>query len=140
MHDLHDMITRIIVNMEGRVTGPMKFRLVLQPLMATFFAVRDGLKDAKTGKPPYFWSLLYRPKQREQIIEDGWRSIGKVFILALILDVIYQIIEIRFVYLGEALIVALVLALVPYLLLRGIVRRVATRVSRRKTPAAPPAA
>ncbi len=41
-----------------RVSGPMKFRLVLQPCMAAFFAIRSGLKDAKLGNRPYFWSLL----------------------------------------------------------------------------------
>ncbi len=137
MHDMHDMFTRIAENMVSRVTGPMKFRLVLQPLMATFFAVRDGLKDAKAGQPPYFWSLIYSPHERERMMKEGWRSVGKIFILALVLDAIYQIIEIRFVYPGEALIVAFVLALVPYLVLRGIVDRIATRMARRKTPAAP---
>ncbi len=139
MHDLHDMFTRIIVNLGDRVTGPMKFRLVLQPLMAAFFAVRDGLKDAKTGQPPYFWSLVYSPLERKRMMKDGWRSVGKIFILAVVLDVIYQIIAIHFVYPGESLIVAFILAIVPYLVLRGIVTRIATRMSRGKTPAAPPA-
>jgi hypothetical protein len=35
-----------------RLTGPMKFRLVLQPVMAAFFAIRSGLEDARAGKPP----------------------------------------------------------------------------------------
>jgi len=29
-----------------RPDGPMRFRFVLQPLMATIVAIRDGLKDA----------------------------------------------------------------------------------------------
>jgi hypothetical protein len=62
--------------------------------------------------------------------KDGWKSVGKVFILALVLDAVYQIIEQRFVYPGEMLIVAFVLAIVPYLILRGLV----TRVARRQTP------
>lgn len=37
-----------------------------------------------------------------------------MFILALILDVVYQIIVLRFVYPGEAIIVAFVLAIMPY--------------------------
>lgn len=58
------------------------------------------------------------------MIKDGWKSIGKVFLLALALDVVYQIIVLRFVYPGEAVIVAFVLAIVPYLILRGLVTRV----------------
>src|SRR5215471_16676752 len=43
----------------ARPSGPMKFRFVLQPLMAAIFAARDGLKDARTGRPPFFWAMLY---------------------------------------------------------------------------------
>lgn len=39
-----------------RVSGPMRFRLILQPVMAVIFAIRAGLKDAKEGRPPYFWA------------------------------------------------------------------------------------
>ena len=47
--------------------------------------------------------------------------------LAIVLDVVYQIIVARFVYPGEVIIVALLLAIVPYLLLRGLVTRIARR-------------
>jgi hypothetical protein len=109
----------------ARVSGPMKFRLVLQPVMAGIFAIRSGLADAKAGKPPYFWALLWNPGKRVDMVKDGWKSVGKVFVLALILDIVYQIIEVRFVYPGEAVIVAFILAIVPYLVLRGSVTRMA---------------
>jgi tryptophan-rich sensory protein len=57
------------------------------------------------------------------MLKDGWKSVGKVFVLALVLDVVYQIIVMRFVYPGEALITAVLLAIVPYLTLRGLVTR-----------------
>jgi hypothetical protein len=109
----------------ARVSGPMKFRLVLQPVMAGIFAVRAGLADAKAGKPPYFWTLLSNAGERVDMIKDGWKSVGKVFVLALILDIIYQIIVIRFVYPGEVVIVAFILAIAPYLILRGLITRIA---------------
>ena len=125
------MWTRVGTEMVDRVTGPMKFRLVLQPVMAAFFAIRAGLADAKAGKPPYFWALLSDPAQRVDMIKDGWKSVGRVFILAVVLDVVYQIIELRFVYPGEMIIVAFVLAIVPYLILRGLVTRLARRIEMR---------
>jgi hypothetical protein len=125
---MDEMLTRIGHDLLDRVSGPMKFRLVLQPTMATIFAIRSGLADAKAGKAPYFWGLLSDPAERDAMLKDGWKSVGKVFLLALILDVLYQIIEQRFVYPGEALIVAFVLAIVPYLVLRGLVTRLARRV------------
>ena len=125
---MNDIWMRILENMAGRVSGPMEFRFVLQPVMAVIFAVFAGLRDARKGKPPYFWSLLVDPAHREDIIKDGWKDIGKVFILALVLDVIYQIMELRFIYPGEAIIVAVVLAILPYLILRGLVTRIARRI------------
>jgi hypothetical protein len=124
---MDDIWMRIVENMGDRVTGPMKFRLLLQPVMASIFAIRAGLRDAKAGRPPYFWGLLTHPAERVDMIKDGWKSAGKVFLLALGLDVVYQIIVERFVYPGEALIVAFLLAIVPYLILRGLVTRLASK-------------
>jgi hypothetical protein len=124
---MDDMWTRIGDNLVARVSGPLKFRLVIQPLMAAIFAIRSGLADARAGKSPYFWALLWDRGQREDMLRDGWKGVGKVFILALVLDVVYQIIVSRFVYPGEAIIVASVLAILPYLILRGLVTRLARR-------------
>jgi hypothetical protein len=114
---------RIIENMGDRIHGPMKFRFILQPVMASIFAIIAGLKDAKAGNPPYFWALLTDPGHRAEMLKDGWKSVGKVFILALVLDVVFQVMVLGTVYPVETLIVALLLAIVPYLLLRGLVTR-----------------
>jgi hypothetical protein len=121
------MWTRVGTQLIARVSGPMKFRLVLQPAMATFFAIKSGLADAKAGRPPYFWALCTDPGQRKSLIKDGWKHVGRVFIFAIVMDVIYQLIELHFVYPGEAIIVACLLAIVPYLALRGLVMRLARR-------------
>jgi hypothetical protein len=118
---------RIVQDLVDRVSGPMKFRLILQPVMASIFAILAGLKDAKAGRPPYFWGILSHPDQRADMLKDGWKSVGKVFILAMVLDVVYQIIVARFVYAGEVIIVAFLLAIVPYLILRGLVNRIARK-------------
>ena len=124
---MDDIWMRIVENLSDRVTGPMKFRLLLQPVMASIFAVMSGLKDARAGNPPYFWSLLTEPAHRVAMLKDGWKSVGKVFVLAIVLDVVYQVVVQRFVYPGEALIVAFILAIVPYLILRGLVTRIARK-------------
>jgi hypothetical protein len=128
---MEDVWLRFAENMVNRVSGPMKFRLLLQPTMAALLAIRSGLKDARAGKPPYFWTVATDPTARAELLRDGWKSVGKVFVLALALDVVYQIIELRFVYPGEAVIVAFLLAIVPYLLLRGLVTRLMSRRDRR---------
>jgi hypothetical protein len=121
------MWARVTSQLIARVSGPMKFRLLLQPAMAAFFAIRSGLADAKAGKPPYFWALLSDHGQREEMLKDGWKSVGRVFILAMVLDAVYQLIELHAVYAGEMIIVAIILAILPYLILRGLVTRLARR-------------
>ena len=128
---MEDVWLRFAENMVNRVSGPMKFRLVLQPTMAALLAIRSGLRDARAGKPPYFWTIATDPTARADLLRDGRKSVGKVFVLALALDVVYQFVELRFVYPGEAFIVALLLAIVPYLVLRGLVTRLVSRYGRR---------
>jgi hypothetical protein len=122
---MDDIWIRVVENMSDRVSGPMKVRFVLQPVMASILAIIGGLNDAKAGKPPYFWALITHPAHRGEMIRDGWKSVSQVFVLALALDVVYQIMVLRFVYPGEAIIVAFGLAIVPYLILRGLVNRLA---------------
>jgi hypothetical protein len=122
---MDDTLTRIAGHLVDRVTGPMRFRLLLQPIMASFFAIRSGLADAQAGKPPYFWSLLWDSSHRREMLEDGWKGVGKVFVLAIVLDIAYQVIVARFVYLGETLLVGFILAIVPYVILRGLTTRFA---------------
>lgn len=114
----------------GRVQGPMTFRLVMQPLVASFFAIRAGLKDARKNRSPYFWSVWSNPSERRDLLHEGWKDVGKVFVVAVILDVVYQIIELRWVYPGQAVIVATILAIVPYLLVRGPVNRLMARTTK----------
>jgi len=108
----------------------MQFRLILQPVMAAIFAVRSGLKDAKQGKPPYFWAMFTNPENRREMFRDGWKSVGRVFLLGIVMDAIYQFIALKKFYPVEALVVAAVLAFVPYLLIRGTVTRIARRTSK----------
>lgn len=122
---MEELLIRFIDNLIDRVSGPMKFRLILQPIMAVIFAVRSGLKDAKEGKPAYFWALFTQPGHRRDMFFDGWKSVGKVFVIAIIIDLVYQLIVLRWFYPFEALLTAAILAFVPYLIIRGPVTRIA---------------
>jgi hypothetical protein len=124
---MEDLLARIFENLIDRVSGPMKFRLILQPLMAIIFATRAGLKDAKEGRPPYFWAIFTDPVNRRDMLRDGWKSVGRIFILAIVIDAIYQFIVFRWFYPGEAILVAAILAFIPYLLIRGPVNRIVRR-------------
>lgn len=126
---MDEILIRIWENLGGRIGGPMKLRLMIQPLMVSIFAVRAGIKDAKAGCPAYFWSVLSNEQSRADLLRDGWKDIAKIFTMAFLVDVIYQLVVQRWVYPLESLIVAVALAIVPYLLLRGPVNRAITTVN-----------
>jgi hypothetical protein len=130
---MEEFIRRVLTGLSDRVGGPMTFRIILQPLMAGLLATRAGLKDAREGRPPYFWTLLTDSTQRVALLRDGWRAVARVFVLAIVMDVIYQLIVRRWIYPGETLIVAITLAVVPYLLLRGPINRLVRRLRRQST-------
>lgn len=124
---MHDIWIRFLSNFSLRVSGPMSLRFVMQPLMAIIFATIAGLKDAKAGKPPYFWSFFWEPQHRLAQLKDGWKSVGKVFIAAIVLDVVFQFKALHTLYPGEAVITALLLAIIPYVMVRGMVNRFAPK-------------
>jgi hypothetical protein len=128
---MEDLFARVWDQLMGRIGGPMSFRLYLQPAMAIFFAIRDGLKDAREGNPYYFYSLFNDPQNRGKRLRDGFNAVSRVFFFAIIMDMIYQLIVLRWFYPGEALIVAFVLAFIPYLLVRGTVNRIARHFGQR---------
>ena len=121
------MIIRAVLNMIDRVGGPMTFRIILQPTMAALLALRAGLKDAREGRPPYFWTLVTDSTQRAGLLREGWKAVARVFVLAVVMDTVYQLIVLRWLYPLELVTVAILLAVMPYLLLRGPVNRVARR-------------
>ncbi len=60
-------------------------------------------------------------------MREAWKHVGKVFIVAIIVDVIYQFIVERWVYPFEAVMVGAVLAVLPYFIFRGLVNRILRR-------------
>jgi len=122
---MEELFTRLWDDLIGRIGGPMSFRLLLQPAMAMIFAIRDGLKDAREGRPAYFYSLFTDPENRRTRLREGFKAVSRVFVLAIVMDLIYQLIVLRWFYPLQALIVAFALAFLPYILLRGPVNRIA---------------
>ncbi len=124
---LADMIARGWENFLSRPSGPLNFRFVIQPAIASIIAVRAGVKDAREDRPPYLWSAIFDSESRGEFLRFGWRDIRIPFLVSIVLDVIYQIFVHHFVFPLELLFTAILLALVPYLLLRGPTNRIASR-------------
>ena len=125
---MNEIFARVWENLYARLTGPMNLRLIIQPTVATILAIRAGLRDAHQNRAPFLWAVLWNPAHRRELLQQGWKDVGKVFLLSAILDVVYQLIAHRGVYLLELLITAVTLAVVPYVLVRGPISRIAKMV------------
>jgi len=119
--------SRIWSDIIKRPAGPMSFRFILQPVMAAIAALHDGLKDARTGRSPYLWTMLTKRTERGGRFREGLIATGRIILLGLVMDTIYQVTVLKAFYPGEAVIVSILLAFVPYLLLRGPIARIARR-------------
>src|SRR5258708_784910 len=113
-----EILRRVWGNLIGRLAGPMNLRFIIQPAVATILGIGGGLRDANENRPPFLWAILSNPNHRDELMREGWKDVGKVFMLSAILDVIYQLIVHRGVYTLELLITAVTLAVVPYILVR----------------------
>jgi hypothetical protein len=126
--EIQEFLTRFWDQLIAQPHGPLAFRFILNPVMATILAVRDGLKDARAGRPLFTWTMLTDPAQRGGHIREGLKRASRVIIFALIMDAIYQYLVLRWFYLGEALVTVFVLAVLPYFVVRGPAARFARRL------------
>ena len=116
-------MSNFVGNFIARLDGPLHFRFYMQPLMAILLSIHDGWQDALKGRPFYAWTVVTDPVQRRQLLLDGWKRISRVFLIAIAIDLIYQLIVRHGFQPLEALWVALLLAIVPYVVFRGPANR-----------------
>lgn len=129
---LHDLLMRFWQELLERPSGPLAFRFILQPVMASFLAVRDGWHDAELHRPPYFWALWHDPVTRSARLREGFAAISRVLALGVAMDLIYQVVRLHGFRPLETIVIALGLAFVPYLLARGPAARVGREIMERR--------
>jgi hypothetical protein len=120
-----DTLQRLWHNLIERPDEPMRFRFALQPLMGAAFAIRDGLRDARAGRAPFFSTVLWRPQERAGRLREALNATARIILLGLLMDLIYQLLVLRTFYPNEAVIIALLLGFVPYVVVRGLATRIA---------------
>ena len=135
---MEEWLARTVENLMDRLTGPLHFRFLMQPLMAAILAIRAGIQDSREGKPPYFWAMFTDSTLAKSLIREGWAAVATIFTIAVSMDIVYQLIVLRWVYALETVLVAIVLAVVPYVLLRGPVNRMAQAWKRHASPPSSP--
>jgi hypothetical protein len=75
------------------------------------------------------WTILTSRGDRHELLCHGWKEVQTVFLIALILDSIYQFLVHGGNYTLELLLAVTILALVPYVAFRGVGIRLVRRRS-----------
>jgi hypothetical protein len=127
MSEIQEILTRFWDQLIAQPSGPLAFRFILQPVMATILAVLDGLKEARTGRSLFLPTILFDPSRRGAYLREGLKRVSRVIVFAFVMDAIYQYMVLRRFYPVEALVTVFVLAVLPYVLIRGPVHRIARR-------------
>jgi len=102
-----------------RLTGPGRFRFVLQPLIATLLGIRSGLADARAGRPPYLYGVLFHRGLRGELVRTGFETVVNLVLVGILLDAVFQWVILGVSHPGAALVVGPVLIGGPYALARA---------------------
>jgi hypothetical protein len=108
-----------------RLTGPGRFRFILQPLIASILGIRNGRADARAGRAPYLKGLLTDREHRGELAREGFWTIANLLLMGILLDSIFQWMILGQSYPGAALVVGPVLITTPYAIARALANRAA---------------
>lgn len=109
----------------GRLSGPGRFRFVLQPLAAIVLGIRSGMADERAGRPPYLYAVLFNRNLRGELVRSGFANAVKLLLMSILMDVAFQWVILGVSHPGVALVVGSSLILLPYALARALSNRLA---------------
>jgi hypothetical protein len=108
-----------------RLAGPARFRFILQPLMATILGILGGRADARAGRPPFLYGVLFHRDLRRVLIRSTLETLANLLLLGILLDALSQWAILGISHPGAALVVGPVLIVSPYALARALSNRLA---------------
>ena len=108
-----------------RLTGPGRFRFILQPTMAVILGILGGRADRRAGRVPYFYGILFHRGLRGELVRSGFESVVNLLLMGILLDSLFQWLILGNSYPGAAVVVGPVLIVLPYALARAISNRLA---------------
>ena len=112
-----------IEDIPKRLAGPGRFRFLLQPLVATALGIRSGLADARAGRPPYLYGVLFHRGLRRELMRSAFAMVINLLLMGILMDCVFQFIILGTSYPGAALVVGPVLIVGPYTLARALANR-----------------
>lgn len=107
-----------------RLTGPGRFRFVLQPAIAVALGIAAGRSDGRAGRPPYLLSLALGREARGELLRSAFQSIAHLVLAGVLVDSVCQWLILGASYPGAALVVGPVLIALPYAVARALANRV----------------
>jgi hypothetical protein len=113
----------IIDRLAARVTGPLHFRFILQPLIAIALGIRDGRLDARAGTSPFVIDVLFGSENRREYVASALKNLATPVVIGTVLDAVSQYQIFGHVRPLGALLVGFAVLGVPYALARGITNR-----------------
>ena len=112
-----------IEDIPRRLSGPGRFRFVLQPLIAVILGIRSGRSDAREGRPPYLYGLVFHPHLRRELLRSSFETVINLILMGILMDALFQWIILGVSHPGAALAVGPVLIVVPYSIARAFANR-----------------
>jgi hypothetical protein len=88
------------------------------------------MADARAGRPPYLFGLLFATGRRKELLRSGGEAISTLLAMGIILDVVFQFVLYRSVHPGAALVIGPILVCTPYALSRALTTRLARGLNR----------
>jgi hypothetical protein len=127
----------LLEDIPKRLAGPGRFRFVLQPLIAIVLGIRGGLADARAGRPPYLYGVLFHRHLRRELVGSGFQTVANLLLMGILMDSVFQWIILGASYPGAAFVVGPTLILLPYATARALANRLA-RLRRESRPLSGP--
>lgn len=107
-----------------RLTGPGRFRFIVQPLIAIVLGIRGGRADFRAGRPAYLYGLLFHRTLRAELFRSALGQVANLLLMGIVVDSVCQWLILGISYPGAALVVGPVLIMLPYTLARALANRV----------------
>jgi len=122
-----------IEDIPRRLTGPGRFRFVIQPLIAVILGIIGGVSDARAGRPPYLYGILFHRHLRRDLVKTGFSIIVNLLLMGILLDAVFQRIIFGVTHPFAALVIGPILIVTPYAVARAFSNRLARLAKKQAT-------
>jgi hypothetical protein len=113
------------------INGPGGFRFFIQPSIAIFLGIRDGMQDAKTGKIHVAPWLLLPHGKRDTRFTNALETILIPLLMGTVLDLVYVYLILRKINPMLSIFVGVMLLGLPYIVSHDLSRTIAIHRKKR---------